>query len=85
VLQSRQHDLLARLFDLTCEKNFIEYSIHLKACSGNISPLSLNLLRPLIEKSSTNLVEVEDQVQLTYISKELIKNFHEEVYGLQVG
>jgi len=37
-----------------------------------------------MEKLFTNLVEIEDQIQLTHIPEELIKNLHEEVYSLQV-
>ena len=56
MLQSRQHNLLACLFDLPSQKHLIQYSI--------------------------NLVEVEHQVQLTDVPKELVQYLNEEVYGL---
>jgi len=31
-----------------------------------------------------NLVEIEHQIQLAHIPKELVKDLHKEVYGLQV-
>lgn len=58
-----------------------------------LQPRQNNLLTRLLDlarqenliQNGIDLVEIEDQIQLTDIPEELVQHFHEEVYRFQVG
>lgn len=79
MLQSCEHNLFRRLLNLSSEENLVQYSIHLPAVSAQCSAFSF------ICPTSTHLVKVENQVQLTDIAEKLIQHFHEEVYRFEIG
>ena len=99
MLQPRQNDLLARFFDLSCQKYFVEYSVDLgDPASASALLLSTRALQCLSLKapasssrnacnkkqSPTYLVEIEDQIQLANIPKKAIQHLHKEMYCLQI-
>jgi hypothetical protein len=82
MFQPCQDDLFARLFNLACKKYFVKDSIDLDHPSANSASSRHRAQR---FQSSTYLVEIEDQIQLAHVPKELVKDLHEEVYGLQIS
>lgn len=85
MFESRQHDLLARLFNLAGKEDFIQDGVDL-AQSPNQYSLDTNLPAPfhLITHPITHLVKVENKIQLAHIPKELIQHLDEEMNSLQV-
>jgi len=79
MLQPRQHDLFTRLFNLSGQEHFIEDSV-------NLFHIPTSALHPLCHPCFffAYLIEVEHQIQLAHVPKELIQHFNEEVYGFQV-
>lgn len=69
VLQPREYDLFARLLNLSSKKDLVQNSINLFHAKHqqHVPPSTLPMSR-----MSSYLVEIEHQVQLAHIAKELI-------------
>jgi len=79
MLQPRQHNLFTRLFNLSGQEHFVKDSVNLSPNQSAVHPSLYALVLAL-----AYLVEVEHQIQLTHVPKELIQHFDEEMYGFQV-
>lgn len=92
MFQSRKHHLFARLLNLACKEDLVQNRIDLSSNQSQPSVLSPRNVRisPILCLTSpthlvpTYLIEVEHQIQLTHIPKELIQHFNEEMYRFQI-
>lgn len=63
MLQSCQHNLLARLFNLASKKDLVQNCIHLDFHQSS---------EPPVTSACPHLVKVEHQVELADVAKELV-------------
>lgn len=80
MVKSSKHNVLAGLFNLACQKHFIQDSIHLSRLESISHPLSTCTTYP-----TTYLVEIKDQIQFADITKECIQHFDEKVDCFEIS
>lgn len=83
MVKSSKHNVLASLFNLACQKYFIQDGIHLSNPPINIPSFVHHLCN--LFKQPTYLVEIKDQIQFANVTKECIQNLDEKVDCFEIG
>ena len=79
MIKSRQHNVFTRLFNLACQKHFVQNRIDLVT----------HIIRYLFSSFNWNviiyLVKVKDQIQFTDVAKESIQHFDKEMNCFEIS